>query len=155
MAGELETMLADLEEAARTFRELPHSDSHQPGPPDPKTGERWDRFNVLGHMAEMLGFWSRQLGEAVARDGHFGRQPQSSGRLDGIESGHLLSESDLRARIDSGLADAQALLRSLKPGDLDRPLKSTTRGDMTLREAINYYLVGHLVDHVKQLKDLP
>jgi len=147
-------MAERLREAAELFRRLPHSDSHQPGPPDPTTGERWDRFNVLGHMSEMLVFWSQQLGRAIASDGAFGRQPQSSGRLDGIESGHLLNEADLRARIDNGLAATEALLASLKPEDLDRALHSTTRGEMTLRQAIDYYLVGHFCDHVKQLQEL-
>jgi hypothetical protein len=154
MAAELESQLEDLREAGRRFRRLPHSDSHQPGPPDPVTGERWDRFNVLGHMAEMLVFWSRQLGAALSSDGRFGRQPHSSARLDGIESGHLLSESDLRSRIDAGLQAAEAFLQALQPEDLDRPLQSTTRGEMTLRQAIDYYLVGHFRDHVTQLEEL-
>ncbi len=147
-------MATRLAEAAEQFRQLPHSDSHQPGPPDPKTGERWDRFNVLGHMAEMLSFWSDEIGRAVASDRVFGRQPGSSGRLDGIESGHLVGEADLRARIDRGLAAARGLLQSVAVEDLDRTLQSTTRGAITLREAIDFYLVGHFCDHVKQLQEI-
>lgn len=154
MEGELEALIDQLGESAERFRRLPHSHSHQPGPPDPKTGERWDRFNVLGHMAEMLSFWPPQLSAALGGDGTFGRAPQSSARLDGIESGHLLSESDLRSRIEAGLAATEGFLRSLKSEDLDRRLRSTARGEMSLREAVDYYLVGHFRDHVSQLEEL-
>ncbi|GAC1657374.1 MAG: hypothetical protein NVS9B1_14960 [Candidatus Dormibacteraceae bacterium] len=155
MTTEIESIADRLRWARERLREVPVTDSHELGPPDEKTGERWDRFNVLGHCAEMLPFWSRAIGDAIAGDGSFGRPPGSAGRLEGIESGRLIGEVKLRDRIDAGVDTALALVARLDDATLDQMLNGTVRGPMTVREALEYYLVGHLEEHVGQLTSLP
>lgn len=152
--GELGTMAARLTTARERLRTVPVSDSHQPGPADPKTGERWDRFNILGHTAEMLPFWSREIRRALDQGGKMGREPGSSGRIDGIEAGRLIGEPALRERIEIGSEAAFQLLAGLSEEDLDREIETQTQATMTVRSAIEYYLVGHLEAHVAQLAEL-
>src|ERR1700694_3862885 len=118
--AELEEMSTRLAAARDRLHGVPISDSHEPGPPDPKTGERWDRFNILGHTAEVLPFWSKEIRKALDSNVRLGREPGSSGRLEGIESGRLIGEAALRERIDQGVAEAQGLLSGLAPSDLER-----------------------------------
>jgi hypothetical protein len=152
--AELEQMAERLEAARDRLRDMPISDSHEPGPPDPKTGERWDRFNVLGHTAEMLPFWSVEIRKALDTGARMGREPGSSGRLEGIESGRLLGEAALRDRIEKGVASALGLVRSIAAEDLDREIEAHGRGAITVRVAVETFLVSHLEDHVAQLAEL-
>ena len=152
--GEVEGMAARLAAARDRLRESPLSDSHEPGPPDPKTGERWDRFNVLGHTAEMLPFWSREIRRALDRGDRMGREPGSAGRLEGIETGRLIGERALRDRIEEGTVAALGLLAVLTDADLEREVETHTQGRISLRHALEYYLVGHLEAHVGQLTEL-
>jgi len=152
--AELEDMAARLEAARGRLNAVPVSDSHEPGPPDPKTGDRWDRFNVLGHTAEVLPFWSREIRRALDTGGRLGREPGSSGRLEGIESGRLIGEPALRDRIDSGVTAALGLIGGLSPADLDREVDTYNQGVITVRAALETFLVGHLEAHVAQLAEL-
>src|ERR1700704_75319 len=153
--AELEEMAARLEAARDRLHGVPVSDSHEPGPPDPKTGDRWDRFNILGHTAEVLPFWSKEIRKALDSGARMGREPGSSGRLEGIESGRLIGEPALRDRIDDGGAAAVALVRGLAPAELEREIDPPGRGVLTVRPALETFLVGHLEDHVAQLAELP
>ncbi|HEY8680134.1 MAG TPA: hypothetical protein VIN01_03685 [Candidatus Dormibacteraeota bacterium] len=152
--AELEEMSARLGAARDRLHGVPISDSHEPGPADPKTGERWDRFNILGHTAEVLPFWSREIRKALDTGARLGREPGSSGRLDGIESGRLIGEPALRERIDQGVAAAQGLIGGLAPSDLEREVDTYNQGVITVRRALETFLVTHLEDHVAQLAEL-
>jgi hypothetical protein len=152
---ELEEMAARLEAARERLHGLPLSESHEPGPADPKTGDRWDRFNVLGHTAEVLPFWSKEIRRALDTGARMGREPGSSGRLEGIESGRLIGEPALRDRIDQGVAAALALVRGMASPDLEREIDTHGRGMITVRTALETFLVGHLEDHEAQLAELP
>jgi len=83
-----------------------------------------------------------------------GREPGSSGRLDGIESGRLIGEPALRERIDQGVAAAQGLIGGLAPSDLEREVDTYNQGVITVRRALETFLVTHLEDHVAQLAEL-
>lgn len=151
--------LDDLAERLRAARDrlgrLPLSESHEQGPPDPKSGERWDRFNVLGHTAEMLTFWPGEVRKALETGAKMGRESGSAARLEGIESGRLLGEAALRERITTAGEGVSALLADLRPEDLDREIDTYGQGTITVRHAVEYYLVGHLESHVAQLEQLP
>jgi DinB superfamily len=151
---ELEQLATRLEAARDRLRAVPISDSHEPGPPDPKTGERWDRFNILGHTAEMLPFWSAEIRKALDTGARMGREPGSSSRLEGIETGRLLGEASLRDRIEKGVAAALGLVRGMAAADLDREIDAHGRGTLTVRYALETFLVVHLEDHVAQLAEL-
>ena len=153
--AELEAMAGRLGATRDRLRTIPATGSHEQGPADPRTGERWDRFNILGHVAEVLPFWSREIGRAARQGGKLGREPGSSGRLEGIEGGRLLSEEVLRERIEGGVGQALELLGALAEADLDRVVDTYNQGEMTIRQALETFLVGHFEAHVQQLGELP
>jgi hypothetical protein len=153
--SEVEQMASRLRSSRERLQRLPLSESHEPGPPDPKTGERWDRFNVLGHTAEVLPFWSQQIGRAVKNGDKVGREPGSASRLEGIEGGRLLGEAALRDRIDAGVDAALGLLATLEDADLDREVDTYNLGMIPVRQALENFLVGHFEAHVEQLEGLP
>lgn len=121
------------------------------GPRNAETGEAWDRLHVLGHVAEMLPYWTRQVrrglrGEPLGRD-EVGRVK----RQQAVDGSHARSEAALRRSVDGGCGRLLALLDRLEDADLGRPIKTVTGEQITLAEALESRLVGHLEEHVDQL----
>ena len=102
--------------------------------PDPESGERWDRGQVLAHVAEMLPYWAQQA-ELVAagRQDQFGRVKSDPGR------------------IDEGVAAVLALLERLDAQALARTGRHQTLGEMTVAEIVDRFAVAHLEEHADQL----
>jgi hypothetical protein len=153
--AELDDFAARVRAARDRLRGVPVSDSHELGPADPKTGDRWDRFNVLGHTAEILPFWSRGVRAALDNGAKIGREPGSSTRIEGVESGRLIGEPGLRERIETGSESVLSLLTGLKPEDLEREIETYGQEKVTVRHALETFLVGHFEAHVAQLAELP
>ena len=130
----------------------------EPGAPDESTGERWDRSNVLGHLAEMLPYWTSQIRAVIGGAGEVGRgEAGYARRRQGIDSGHVETEEALRGEIDAGIEGLALLLAEMREEDLDRPVLYRTRdGERTidLREVLEILLVGHLEEHLRQLQEL-
>jgi hypothetical protein len=130
----------------------------EPGAPDESTGERWDRSNVLGHLAEMVPYWTSQVRAVIGGAGEVGRgEAGYARRRQGIDSGHVQTEAELRSEIDAGIEGLARLLSEMREEDLDRPVLYRSRdGERTidLREVLEILLVGHLEEHLRQLQEL-
>jgi hypothetical protein len=145
--------------AARNgYAALPLSDDRHAGPIDPSTGESWHRGNVLGHVNEMLPYWTSQLHRAKVGSGKVGRDQEGAAhRRQGIEHGDAASEEQLRLAVDEGIEGVVELLALMTPDDLDRVVVFHTRdGDRDARvgELLQTLIVGHLEDHLDQLAGL-
>ena len=128
------------------------------GAPDPKTGERWNAGNVLGHVAELLPFWTDQARAVLAGGSELGRGVEGyERRKAGIETGTKLDEARLREQVEIGLMQARSLLDGMALSDLDRRVMyRTRRGDRegTLGQFLDELIVGHLEAHARQLAEL-
>lgn len=147
---EIEAMRHRVMASRERLRRRPAASSDREPPPDEKTGERWDRLNILGHVGEFLGFWSAGIERALAGD-EFGRIPGSTGRQDAVEEGQKLGEAALNKRVEDGIEEVLALLGRLSVADLDRTVSMRGRGEVTVRWAVDFLLVGHLEEHADQL----
>lgn len=150
---QVDTLRRRTRAVRQRFRALPASAADRQGPPDPKSGERWDRYNILGHVAEVLPFWVAQL-EVALQGQPFGRLPGSTDRQQAVEQGREVGETALRERIDSGFETLQRFLDRLEPSDLDRVITMHGRGEQTLGWAMENLLVGHAEEHCDQLAAL-
>jgi len=151
---ELETMKQRVINARQRLAAVPATGSDQPGLPDPKTGERWDRYNVLGHMAETVPYWIGQLTMAMDDGVPVGRQAGSAERQAGVDGGRAVGEAKLREQVDASMADLLRFLDRLSPGDLDRTITTRNRGEQPMRWAVENLLVGHVEEHCGQLVEL-
>jgi hypothetical protein len=137
---------------------IPATGRGEYGAPDPETGERWNRGNVLGHVAEMLAFWTDQSRAAAGGQTMVGRgEPGYAKRQAGIERGDLVEEAELRAAIDGSLDDLDRLLAEMPAGALETKLVYRRKdGDrnLTLAEFVDQFLVGHFEEHLGQLEAL-
>jgi len=135
---------------ARLRALLPAAADREP-PVDPQTGERWDRFNILGHMSEFPTFWSAELAAAIESGAEFGRRPGSTNRQDAVAGGATAGEGALKRQVARGIENVLALLVKLQPADLDRTINMRGRGEVTVRWSLENLLVGHLEEHCNQL----
>ena len=107
--------------------------------PDPNTGERWDRGQLLAHVAEMLPYWAHQVELVAAGDQvAFGRVASDAERLAAIE----------RDRRE----DPARLLDRLDDAALARTGRHQTLGEMTAAAIVDRFLVDHLEEHADQLE---
>jgi DinB superfamily len=120
--------------------------------PDPDSGERWDRGQVLAHVAEMLPYWARQA-ELIAagRQAEFGRVKSDPDRIAAIERDRREDPRRLLGRVDEGVATVLALLDRLDAQALARTGHHQTLGDMTVAEIVDRFAVAHLEEHADQL----
>jgi hypothetical protein len=156
--SELEGYRRRLLAARQLLAEAPLLGPGEPGAADEATGERWDRSNVLGHLAEMLPYWTSQARAVIGGAGEVGRgEAGYARRREGIDSGHALSEEELRSRIDAGIEGLAGLLAEMREEDLDRAVLYRTREgerNVELRLVFENLLVGHLEEHLRQLQEL-
>jgi hypothetical protein len=154
--------LKALRERLATAREhlarLPISSPRHAGPTDPATGESWHRGNVLGHLNEMLPYWTDQIRRAKAGSGRVGRDEEGTElRRQGIDHGDAAGEAELKRSIDKKIGGVVKLLEKLTPEDLKRTVAFHTReGDREAQigELLQILVVGHLEEHVAQLASL-
>jgi hypothetical protein len=121
--------------------------------PDPDTGERWDRRQVLAHVAEMLPYWVEQVELVAAGDQvPFGRAKSNPERIAAIERDRREDPSRLLDRVDAGLGVVLALLDRLDDGALARSGRHQILGEMTVAGIVDRFLVDHLEEHADQLE---
>jgi hypothetical protein len=120
--------------------------------PDPDTGERWDRRQVLAHVAEMLPYWAEQVELVAAGDQvPFGRTKSNPERVAAIERDRREDPARLLDRVDDGLGVVLALLERLDGDALARSGRHQVLGEMTAAAIVDRFLVDHLEEHADQL----
>jgi hypothetical protein len=155
---DLQAMRERVAAARALLASIPVSPERGAGPVDPATGEAWHRGNVLGHMSEMLDYWTGQIQRANEGSGTMGRDKEgTASRRQGIDQSDGLSEVELREAIDQKIGHVLVLLAAMKPHDLERTVDFHNReGNRTARvgELLQNLVVGHLEEHIHQLAEL-
>jgi hypothetical protein len=124
--------------------------------PDPDSGERWDRGQVLAHVAEMLPYWAQQA-ELVASGTQveFGRTKSDPDRVAAIERDRREDPGRLLGRVDEGVAAVLALFDRLDDRAMARSGRPQTLGEMPVAAILDRFLVAHLEEHADQLDPPP
>ena len=155
--GEIERLRARVEAVRRQYGALDIAGWGEPGPIDAETGERWDRGNVLGHVAEMLPFWTAQVRAVLGGGVDVGRGEEGwAQRRAGIDDLRQEGEEALLRRIDDGLGGLLAVLADMRDADLDRRIVLHLGPDREsdVRSLLGMVLVGHAEEHLRQLEEL-
>jgi hypothetical protein len=136
------------------------ADNPPPGltEPDADTGEQWDAGQAWAHVAEFVPYWQGELQHVVAGAGGapvpFGRQVTDPSRVGAIEANRHEPPSAQMVRLAAaltlmrtylvGLTDAQWAARGVHP----------RRGEMTVADIVERFVVSHLEEHADQLQEL-
>jgi len=140
-----------------------HAAAERPGltRADEATGEQWEAGQVFAHLAEFPAFWVGQIRALLAARTAgepepipFGRLKTDAGRLAAIEARRREAPLALLGDVDTGVAAASALCRSLTPADWQTCGLHPSLGAMPVTEIVSRFLVAHLEEHATQLDEL-
>ena len=118
----------------------------------------WGPREVLAHVNEMLPYWTRELEGVLAGDPGravpFGRVATDPDRLRRIADDRRRAAGELLDGIDAGLVTALGFLTERTDADLARIGLHPTRGELAIADSLDRFVVGHLEDHVEQLRTI-
>jgi hypothetical protein len=162
LADRLENAAAavvDLAPAINAGEPWPLTEVYGPGPES-----TWGPREVLAHMSEMLPFWLGEIELILADSGRagagaepppFGRTEQDPLRIEVIGRDRTFPANELIDRIDVEGARVARRLRALDDPATSATLgRHTTRGDLSIADIAERFLVTHIEGHVTQLREI-
>jgi len=159
MSAEIDSLLARLADAERRLVE--HAAAPLPAgltDPDPGEVERWEAGQVWAHLAEFPGYWLAQVRRVVDRPTHepvsFGRVKTDAGRIEAIERDRHSDPAALLARVRTSLAEVTDYARLLPADAWGRRGTHPARGEMTVHQIVERFIVDHISEHADQLDSL-
>ncbi|HEV8403549.1 MAG TPA: DinB family protein [Candidatus Limnocylindrales bacterium] len=116
---------------------------------------RWGPGEVLAHLAEMAEYWPGEIERVL--DGRpdpvpFGRVATDAVRIGLVGRDRSLPPRVLYDRIEDALSRFDRRWRTLTAADLARRGLHPSRGELTIAEMPDRFIVGHLADHVDQIE---
>ncbi|MGI8999051.1 MAG: DinB family protein [Candidatus Limnocylindria bacterium] len=159
MSAAVEAILARLADAERRLAE--HALFPVPSgltDPDAAGHEQWEAGQVWAHLAEFPAYWLAQAQRVVALPTHepvpFGRVKTDVGRIEAIERDRSTDPGALLKRMRSSLAEVSDAARSLPAEAWTLSGQHPTRGEMTVEQIVEVFIVEHLEEHADQLDGL-
>jgi hypothetical protein len=118
----------------------------------------WGPREVHAHVDEYLPFWLAEIERVLAGDASapvpFGRVADDAVRIGIIGRDRTVPFRELFSRIESDAPRVAARLRELTDADVARVGMHPRRGEMTIRDMLDPFLVGHTEGHVSQLREI-
>jgi len=115
----------------------------------------WGPKELLAHTAEMLGYWPAEI-DRILNGGPdpvpFGRVSTDPERIGRIGRDRQLPTAELFDRVAAGARRLETRIGSLSPHDAARLGLHPRLGEMTVGGIVERFLVGHLEEHVEQLR---
>jgi DinB family protein len=128
--------------------------------PDPATGEQWDAGQAWAHVAEFVPYWQGEMEDVVAGSARgeepvpFGRTSADPGRVGAIEKGRNEPPSAQMTRLARALAHLRSYLVGLSETAWSARGLHARRGEMTVSQIVDRFVVAHLEEHADQLEKL-
>ena len=150
--------IADLAPAINSGEPWPLTEVYGPGPES-----AWGPREVLAHVSEMLPFWLGEIELVLDESGRsgaggepptFGRTESDPLRVEVIGRDRTFPARELIDRIDVDGARVARRLRALNEAQAATVGRHVTRGDMSVADMAERFLVTHVEGHVEQLKEL-
>ena len=118
----------------------------------------WGPPELLAHVEEYLRYWMGEIERVLDGDGNapvpFGRVATDALRLGVIGRDRALPSRELFARIEADAARVAKRLAELDEAAASKRGLHPTRGELTVREMLEPFLVGHTEGHVTQLREV-
>jgi hypothetical protein len=128
------------------------TETYGPGPES-----EWGPREVLAHVAEMLPYWMGAIELIVDGEGGeptpFGRLEADPIRIEVIGRDRSFPSRELLGRIEVEAGRLARRFRELTDAQAALQGRHVTRGDLTVAEVAERFVVGHLEGHVTQLRE--
>ena len=116
----------------------------------------WSAMQTLGHMTEMIPYWLNHCRTLIAAAGTppaFGRTPGSPERLAGVAHGASTEPDALLRQLHEAVRAAASEIRQLSTTDRGKRGVSSERGEMTVAQVIESFIVDHAEEHLAQAQN--
>ena len=123
----------------------------------PPHENEWSAMQTLGHMTEMIPYWLMHCRTLIAGTGTpptFGRTAGSPERLAGVAHGASADPDVLLLQLHEKVRAAASVIRQLAPAERAKRGISTERGEMTVAQVIESFIVDHAEEHLAQVQRL-
>lgn len=117
--------------------------------------DAWSAMETLGHMTEMIPYWLNHCRALIAATGEpprFGRTAGSPERLAGVAHGTTAKPDALLARLEEEVRAAARTIRRLSVAERSKRGVSSEKGEMTVAEVLESFIVSHAEEHLAQVQ---
>lgn len=117
--------------------------------------DEWSAMQTLGHMTEMIPYWLSHCRVLIAATGEvptFGRTPGSPERLAGVAHGAAAQPDVLLAQLQGEVRAAVSTIRRLSMAERSKRGNYPGRGDMTVADVLESFIVSHAEEHLVQVQ---
>lgn len=122
----------------------------------------WGPPELLAHLEEMLPYWLGEIERILDGPGEgspdaavpFGRVASDDVRIGVIGRDRTVPLRELFARLEADVARVAGRLRELSVEEAGRRGLHPARGALTITAIVERFLVGHLEEHVEQLRTI-
>lgn len=114
----------------------------------------WSAMQVMGHLVEMLPYWMGQCRVLIASEKPpaFGRALDQPERLAGPLHGASADPDELLRQWNEAVEQAAPAIRRMSAQEWSKKGTHTRRGEMTVGDIIEFFIVAHAEEHLAQVK---
>jgi hypothetical protein len=115
----------------------------------------WSALETLGHVVEMIPYWLAHCRDIIAATGeppHFGRTLEDPERLAAVASADGVGVDRLLEMLESEVQTAGQAIRSLSAAALEKKGIHLRRGEMSVADVLEVFVVSHAEDHLAQVR---
>jgi hypothetical protein len=114
----------------------------------------WSAMQVLGHLVEMIPYWLGQCRVLIAavEPPTFGRLPDAPERQAGPERGASGALEELLGMWHASVKTATDTIRQMSASDRSKKGLHVRRGEMTVADIVELFIVAHAEEHLAQVK---
>ena len=119
----------------------------------PTSENEWSAMQILGHMSEMIPYWlvnCRVLIAATGAPPQFGRSLEAPERLEGVERGATGNPDQIMQQLREEVYAAMSVIRGISPAERHKQGVHISRGEMTVADIIEAFIVAHAEDQREQ-----
>ena len=121
----------------------------------PTSEAEWSAMQILGHLIEMIPYWLRQCRVLIATTAappRFGRSLDAPERLDGVERGASGNPQEMLELLQEEIHTALRVIRGMAPAEREKKGIHIRRGEMSVADILEVFIVSHAEDHVEQVR---
>ena len=122
---------------------------------EPEPSE-WPVMSILAHVVELMPYWAKQALEVSRRSADsqpFGRTHDDPDRIGAVQQHGRDSLDGMLPRVRAACTEAVDLLRQIPPDGWARTARHANRGDMSVEQIVEQFLVSHVEDHLSQARE--
>ena len=114
----------------------------------------WSAMQIFGHLVEMVPYWLGQCRVLLtaAEPPTFGRGLDAPDRLAGPERGASGDLEGLLGQWHANVKTATHTIRQMSAAERSTKGQHVRRGEMTVSDIIDFFIVAHAEEHLAQMK---